>query len=69
MADRITREDLLIVLQHAANPRPRLKIEVLDANQKVIGILECGLQSGKMTINSEGDIRRTRFCCQSKDIC
>ncbi len=59
MADRITREDLLIVLQHAANPRPRLKIEVLDANQKVIGILECGLLSGKMTINSEGDIRRT----------
>ncbi len=59
MADIITQEDLLIVLQQSAAPTIKLKIDVLDANQKIIGNLECGIQSGSMSINSESDIRRT----------
>lgn len=59
MADIITQEDLLIVLQHSANPMLKLNIEVLDSNQKIIGTLECGIQSGTMSINGESDIRRT----------
>ncbi len=59
MADIITQEDLLIVLQQSAAPTLKLKIEVLDSNQKIIGNLECGLQSGSMSINGESDVRRT----------
>ena len=46
MADIITQEDLLIVLQHASNPCLRLKTDVLDKNGKIIGTLEWGLQGG-----------------------
>lgn len=59
MAEIITQEDLLIVLQHSANPILKLNIDVLDSNQKIIGTLECGIQSGNMSINGESDIRRT----------
>lgn len=59
MADIITQEDLLIVLQQSAAPTIKLKIDVLDANQKIIGNLECGIQSGSMSINGESDVRRT----------
>lgn len=59
MADLVTQEDLLIVLQHSSDPMLRLNIEVLDQNQKVIDILNCGIQSGSMSINGESDIRRT----------
>lgn len=59
MADIITQEDLLIVLQHSSDPRLKLSIEVLDSNQKIIGTLECGLTGGGMSINGESDIRRT----------
>lgn len=59
MAAIITQEDLLIVLQHSADPRLRLKIEVLDSDQQIVGTLECGLQSGSMAINGESDVRRT----------
>lgn len=59
MADMITQEDLLIVLQHAANPMLKLNIEVLDSNQKVIDTLDCGITSGSMSINGQSDIRRT----------
>lgn len=59
MADIITQEDLLIVLQHSADPKLKLNIEVLDANRKVTGSLNCGIQSGSMSINGESDIRRT----------
>lgn len=60
MADIITQEDLLIVLrQSAAKQTMKLKIEVLDLSQKIIGIIECGLTSGNMSINAESDIRRT----------
>lgn len=59
MADIITQEDLLIVLQHSADPKLRLNIEVLDSNQKVIDTLNCGLASGNMSINGESDVRRT----------
>ena len=40
MAEIITQEDLLIVLQHSANPILKLNIDVLDSNQKIIGTLE-----------------------------
>lgn len=59
MADVITQDDLLIVFQHSANPHLKLKIEILDEKQKIIGMLECGLQGGSMSINGESDIRRT----------
>ena len=59
MADIITQEDLLIVLQHSAAPSLKLKIEVLDSNEKIIGTLECGLTGGSMSINGESDVRRT----------
>ena len=59
MAEIITQEDLLIALQHSANPILKLNIDVLDSNQKIIGTLECGIQSGNMSINGESDIRRT----------
>lgn len=59
MAEILTQEDLLIVLQQSAASTLKLKIEVLDSNQTIIGSLECGLQSGSMSINGESDIRRT----------
>ncbi len=59
MSDIITQEDMLIVLQQSAAPTLKLKIEVLDSNQKIIGSLECSLQNGSMSINSESDVRRT----------
>ncbi len=59
MANIMTQEDLLIVLQHSADPKLKLNIEVLDANRKVTGTLNCNMQSGSMSINGESDIRRT----------
>jgi len=59
MADFITHEDLLIVLQQSASPTLKLKIEVLDSNHRIIGDLECGLTGGSMSISGESDIRRT----------
>ena len=59
MADIITQEDLLIVLQHSSKSYLKLKIEVLDSNGKIIGNLECGLSGGSMSINGESDVRRT----------
>ncbi|MDE6568323.1 MAG: DUF5048 domain-containing protein [Lachnospiraceae bacterium] len=60
MADIITQEDLLIVLQQSAAPQTmKLNIEVLDVDQKIIGKIECGLVSGSMSVNGESDIRRT----------
>lgn len=59
MADIITQEDLLIVLQQSACHTSKLKIEVLDENQKIIGNLEPDITSGSMSINGESDVRRT----------
>ena len=59
MANVITQEDLLIVMQHSANPHLKLNIEVLDSEQRVIGTLNCGIQSGSMSITGQSDIRRT----------
>lgn len=60
MADIITQEDLALVLsQSAASQTMKLKMEVLDANQKIIGTLETDLTGGNMAINGESDIRRT----------
>ncbi|MCM1234799.1 MAG: DUF5048 domain-containing protein [Ruminococcus flavefaciens] len=59
MSDIITREDLLIVLQHSADPKLRLNIEVLDSKERIIDTLNCGLAGGSMSINGESDIRRT----------
>ncbi len=59
MAEIITQEDLLIALQHSSDPHLKLKIEVLDSNEKIIETLECGLTGGSMSINGESDVRRT----------
>ena len=59
MAEIITQEDLLIVLQQSAAPTLKLKIEVLDSTKNIIGNLECGITSGNMSISSESDVRRT----------
>lgn len=61
MSEIITQEDLLIVLEHSSNSylKLKLKIEVLDYEGKIIGNLECGIQSGSMSINGEADVRRT----------
>lgn len=59
MADIITQEDLLLVLQQSAAPSLKLKVEVLDTDGKIIGNLECGLTGGNMSISGESDIRRT----------
>lgn len=59
MAEIITQEDLLIVLQQSAALTLKLKIEVLDQNKKIIGQLESDITSGSMSINGESDIRRT----------
>ncbi len=56
---RITQEDLQIVLQQSAAPTLKLKIEVLDENQKIIGNLEPDITSGSVSINGESDVRRT----------
>ncbi len=59
MADKITQEDLLIVLRQSAAPAMKLKIEVLDSDKRVMGVLEGGLTGGSVSISGESDIRRT----------
>ena len=63
MADILTQEDLLVVLQHSACPKNKanliLKIEVLDSKGKIIGQIEDPLVSGSMSLNGESDVRRT----------
>lgn len=60
MADMITQEDLTLVLSQSAAPQTmKLKIEVLDSDQKIIGTLETDITSGSMSISGESDIRRT----------
>lgn len=59
MADKITQEDLLIVLQQSAAPTIKLKMEILDSDQRITDILDCGLTGGSMSISGESDIRRT----------
>lgn len=59
MADIITQEDMLTVLQHSANPQIILKIDVLDSNQNIVDVLNGCLISGSMSISGESDVRRT----------
>lgn len=59
MAEKITQEDLLIVLQQSAAPTIKLKIEIMDSGRRITGILNCGLTAGSMSISGESDIRRT----------
>lgn len=59
MADIITQEDLLIVLQQSAAITLKLKIEVLYSNGKIIGNLEPDITGGSMSINGESNVRRT----------
>lgn len=55
----ITQEDLMIVLQQsAASPTLKLRIEVLDSEQKIVGTIY-GVVSGSMSISGESDVRRT----------
>lgn len=58
MAAMITQEDLILVLSQSSSPKLDLKIEVLDQNQKIVGIIH-GVVSGSMSINGESDVRRT----------
>ena len=59
MADIITQEDLVLVLSQSASPQLKLRIEVLDTNQTIIGNIDCGITSGSVSISGESDIRRT----------
>lgn len=59
MAEIVTQEDLLIVLQQSAAITLKLKIEVLDSNGKIIGNLEPDITGGSMSINGESNVRRT----------
>lgn len=55
----ITNEDLTLVLQQSVSPQtPRLVLEVIDGNQKVIGVITT-LLNGSMSISSESEVRRT----------
>lgn len=54
----VTQEDLTLVLQRSLEQKTKMRIEVLDNNQKIIGIIE-GIVSGSMSINGESDVRRT----------
>lgn len=55
----ITQEDLMIVLQQsAASPTLKLRIEVLDSEQKIVGTIY-GVVSGSISISGESDVRRT----------
>ena len=58
MADRITQEDLVLVLSQSASPRIDLKIEVLDQNQKIMETIH-GVVNGSMSISGESEVRRT----------
>lgn len=60
MANIITQEDLNLVLSQSAAPQTmKLKIEVLDKDGKIIGMLEPDIETGSMSINGESDVRRT----------
>jgi len=55
----ITNEDLKLVLQQSASPQtPRLILEVLDADKKVVDTITT-LVNGSLNINAESDIRRS----------
>ena len=53
----ITNEDLNLILHQSASPTPKLLLEVLDENQKVVETITT-LVSANLNINSESDIRR-----------
>ena len=54
MADIITQEDLTLVLsQSAAMQTMKLKIEVLDADRKIIGTLEIGRASCRERVSHQ----------------
>lgn len=59
MANLVTQEDLMLILQQSAAPQTcKLRIEVLDSSQKIIGTIY-GVVSGSVSISGESDIRRT----------
>jgi len=53
----ITNEDLNLILHQSASPTPKLLLEVLDENYKVIDTITT-LVSANLSINSESDVRR-----------
>lgn len=59
MADIVTQEDLILVLSQSASPQLKLRIEVLDTNQTIIGNIDCGITRGSVSISGESDIRRS----------
>lgn len=59
MASLVTQEDLLLVLQQSAAPQTcKLKIEVLNSEQRIVGTIY-GIVSGSMSISGDSDVRRT----------
>lgn len=59
MPSVITQEDLTLVLQQSAAPQtPKLRIEVLDSKQRIVGTIY-GIASGNLSISGESDVRRT----------
>lgn len=58
MSYMITQEDLTLVLQRSYKQKIKLRVEVLDDKQKIVGMIE-GIVSGGMSISGESDVRRT----------
>lgn len=59
MANLVTQEDLMLILQQSAAPQTcKLRIEVLDSSQKIIGTIY-GVVSGTVSISGDSDVRRT----------
>ena len=49
---------MIVLQQSAASPTLKIKIEVLDSEQKIAGTIY-GVASGSMSISGESDVRRT----------
>lgn len=59
MSSMITQEDLTLVLQQSAAPQTaKLRIEVLDSKQRIVGTIY-GIANGTLSISGESDVRRT----------
>jgi len=68
MASMITQEDLALVLGQSASRTCDLKLEVLDASQKVVGTIY-GAVGGSMSISADSDIRRTASFTVQPTLC
>lgn len=59
MSSIITQDDLTLILQQSAAPQTaKLRIEVLDSTQRIVGTIY-GIANGSLSISGESDVRRT----------